>query len=374
MPVSVDADALRSVFFDAEIAATGMENALTGFQTSPWIKRAGAGYCVHTDSVTGIPHLHIGPGWNYATQSLPPGHFRTSDFVTIERAIEPIDVVPSAFAEMCSARGKIRRAGGLFDYPFGSIPGAPSSHCTNAIYTSDTGSGPWSSDPDAPTTQRECLVYEATDSGTEYLGLGVGYAANPPPTYYMPVDFVRRTADGPFEGRSTNNRPRRSVTSYTVGEVLVIGCGRDDTQYPDAVDLNDFIVSTDGAATFQSMGAAPFRGAYGRRATKFGGGVVLTGGAYSVGTGTTANTDFLDECWFMSNPLDLSTLQQMPALPIACVHHIAAVLTIGGVETLALIGGYNSNARPDGSPYGTIYTTTDLHTWTARTDSGFWVG
>lgn len=340
--------------------------SLTGFRRSPWIKRAGAGYCVH-DNV-----LQIGPGWDYALQSLPGGHFRTKDFMKCERAVEPIGVQPSAFAEMCSARGKIRRAGGLWDYPFSN----PSiSHCTNAIGVSETGAAPWSLDPNAPPDERECLVYESSDDKqTEYLGLGVRYHVNPPPTYEMPTNMYRRTADGPFELRCTNLRPRRSVTSYTVGDALVLGCGRDDTQYPTVADLNDFIVSTDGAASFQSMGTAPFIGAYGRRATKFGGGVILSGGAYSIGSGTTANTVFLDECWFMSNPLDLSTLRQLPPLPIACVHHIAATLIINGVETFAVIGGYNSNARPDGSPYGTIFTTTDLDVpLQALTGSDFWV-
>ncbi len=196
------------------------------------------------------------------------------------------------------------------------------------------------------------------------------YTPNPPPTYFMPTDIWRKAPGGAWEQRNNAMSPRRSHAYLDWNGTIVMIGGRDDTNYPTVVDLNDTVISSDGFATFQNLGSAPFRGAYGRRASKFNGMAVLTGGAYGPGGPTTT---YLNEVWTSSNPLDPSSWVQYAPMPIACIHHMVGVLTIDGVETLAVIGGYNQNDRPDGSPYGTIYTTTDLTQWVARMDSDFWL-
>ncbi len=112
----------------------------TGFERAPWVRRVGAAHCIHQG------YFHISSGVDFARQVIVGGHYRTADFVTVERAIEPINVLPVTFGEMASFDGKLWRANGLWDYPF-SVAG---SHCTNKVFESETGSIPWALDAGVP--------------------------------------------------------------------------------------------------------------------------------------------------------------------------------------------------------------------------------
>ena len=364
-----DVSPILNDFYAAKAHADAFIRAVSGFAIAPWPKRYGSGHCSHVDPFSGQTYFHINNGWDFSRQVIVPGHFRTKDFKTVEQAIEPINVLPVTFGELASLNGKLFRTNGFWNYP--QQPG--NDHTTSNVYMSDTG-GFWMLDASAPAIDRECHMALAHTDGCLYIGMGERYSINPPPTYQMPTDFLRRNIAG-WTQQNNTMRPRRSFAYFSSGSSIVIGCGRDDTNYPTVVDLNDFIASTDGGVTFQVLGNAPFRGAYGRRAAPFHGGIVLVGGAYSTtGNGNTANTTYLNEIWWTDTPLLPSTYVALPPLPIACVHGMVGVLTVDGVETLAVISGYNSNDRPDGSPYGTIFTFAWADgVWRARRDSGFWV-
>jgi hypothetical protein len=370
MLMDIDADAAQAKFEAMKVCADEMIAAATGFSRQPWIKRAGAGHCVHIDPITGVPYLHITSGWNYATQSLPGGHWRTKDFVTCERATEPINVLPATFSEMASFNGRLFRCNGLWDYPF-SQPN--STHTTDKVFMSDTGAFPWQLDLNAPSQEGECGM-AVVSGGYLYTRPGENYRINSPPTYNMPTAVHRRDANGVWtESGSTPARRSFAYLDWN-GKIVLIG-GRDDTNYPAVADLNDMVVSSDGFATSQRFTGFPFRGAYGRRATIFNGRLVLTGGAYGQ-DGLTANTVFLKEVWSASLADDITdpaSWRRDADLPTAVAHHVVATLSPGGLETMGVIGGYNSVDRPGGSPSGRIDTTTDLETWTLRTDSDFCV-
>lgn len=374
--MNIDADAIRSDLLAAKGEVDAALTALAGFSRQPWIKRAGAAHCNHVDPITGIEYFHINRGWDFSKQAVLPGHWRTKDFVTVERAQEPTGLLADVFCEMASFDGKLYSAGGLWDYP----PSPNNDHCTDKIFLSDTG-GFWGLDSGAPPVHRECHALLASGGYLKMWG-GERYSVptDVPPVYVMPTDGWRKPiGGGPWEQCSSAVPQNRSFAYFGRPDGDWMIGGRGDLTYPAIVDRNDIWVATDNGLGFQHVGIAPFRGAFGRRATPAFGGHIITGGAYGLnGSGNTADTVHLNEAWFLpggADPTVAGSWIAMPPLPIAVVHHMAGALTINGVETFALIGGYNSKDRPDGSPYGTIFTTTDPSVpMVARPESDFSVG
>lgn len=347
------------------LASANIETALTGFARAPYEKRCSAGHCNHQG------YFHISQGWNPAAPGFVASHFRTKDFIVAERALEPLGMVPVVFNECESFDGRIYRGPG-----YDTIPAVLNNDLTtNAIWSSGNGSAPWQQESNPPPLPREVAALVAHD-GYLYQFCGEAYTGHANPTYYMRQDAYRKAPGGAWEQRASNLPKRRSFAYESWnGSIFVIGGADDNWNGADYRKVFASILrSDDGMQTLVNVGDGPFGPAYGRRSVQFNGHVVLIGGAIGDG-GFNDPVSFTNKVW-ASNHAGLipESWFECSPLPIALNHSICGVLTIDGVETLAVIGGYNNQTHYAGGPLGTIYTTTSLNgPWVARYESDFWV-
>lgn len=349
------------------LASSNIETALTGFARAPFEKRCSAGHCVHQG------YAHITQGWNPAAPGFVTSHYRTKDFIVAEKAIGSLGMTPCVFNEAESFDGRIYRGPG-----YDVIPAVPSNDLTtNAIYSSQTGSAPWQQEAGVPPTPRECAALLNHD-GFLYQFLGVRYNEYNYPTYVMPADAWRYSAVAGWQQRSANLGIERRSFGYVSwnGAIYIIG-GADDLGTPGNPNYrtaySEIWKSTDGMQSIQLVGNGPFGTVFGHRAAKFQGHVVIVGGMTNSGTFSGPSV-FTNKMW-ASNDAGLAPESwfECAPLPIAVAHAAVLVLTIDGVETLAVIGGYNNQTHSAGGPLGTIYTTASLNgPWVARYDSDFW--
>jgi hypothetical protein len=327
-------------------AVDGVDAAIAGFQRTPFSPSIQQG-CVHNG------YAYLTAGWEHS--NIYNDVWRTKDFVVCEKAVGANDLPGICFHHMDSFAGKVYRGPG-----FDSMT-EQGDRVTNRCFASVDGSLPWT-ELTIPWAPRECAGFMAAG---DYLYCFLGLAYNLPAAgYTMLPDAWRMDANGVWEQRSADLPLRRRSFTYAnwQGNVVLIG-GRDDMTPGGPTNYNDIWRSTDGMQGMtRILEHGPFPNGYEWRAVVFQGRLVLLGGTASGAAGDRFATVY------SSNDPDLQTWVQHPNMPVGRSHFTAAVLTVNGVETLGVITGYGSSgAMRD------IYTTTDLVTWTARTDSDFWV-
>jgi hypothetical protein len=377
MDWAVQKAALANAKAKAAAAIAAIDVAVTGFQHAPYEKRCAAGATVHDN------FLHITQGWSPGTPSLPfvASHFRTPDFIRAEKAVGDLQMYRCVMNELASFDGKLFRSSGLDTLPLTYGDDAVNDH----IYASDTGAAPWVLEPGRPTgalIPKECGVLHAFNSASygDILidGMGEAYNPAPPPTYHMRTALYRRSTAGAWAHHAAIPFRRRNFAYFTFGGLPYWAGGADDLRDPplsaDYRTVYGDLIRFD--ADYQNpinLGSYPFGPAYGRKAALMSGHVVLTGGAKGDGTFST-QVSFTKEVWASNDPENPSSWFRLADLPEALNHHAVGVLTIDGVETLGVIGGYNNLAYSGGGPIGKIWTLGGLTgTWQARTDSDFWV-
>jgi hypothetical protein len=358
----------RQTLLDAEAnVADSIDNvttALTGFARAPYQKRCSAGHCNHQG------YFHICQGWNPSAGAFVSSHYRTQDFMVAERAVEPLGMTPVLFNEAASFDNRIYRGPG-----YDVLPAVLNDDLvTNAIWSSATGSAPWVQESNPPPLPREVASLLVHD-GHLYQFLGEAYTGHANPTYAMRTDAYRKAPGGNWEQRA-NNLPKRRSFAYLSwnGAIFVIGGADDNHNGQDYRKVyGDILRSDDGMQSLTNLGDGPFGPGYGRRMAVFNGHVVLVGGAAGDG-GFAAPVAFTNKVWASNHPgLIPSSWFELAPLPQALNHSIVGVLTIDGVETLGVIGGYNNVTHSGGGPLGTVYTLNALNgSWVARTDSDFW--
>lgn len=343
---------------------SNIDTALTGFARAPFEKRSSAGHCVHQG------YFHISQGWNPGAGTFVSSHFRTKDFIVAERAVEPLGMVPVVFNECESFDGRIWRGPGYDRLP--AVLG--DDLVTNAIWSSPNGSGPWSQESNPPPLPREVASLLAHD-GYLYQFLGEAYTGHASPTYAMRTDAYRKAPGGVWVQRASNLPKRRSFAYESWnGSIFVIGGADDNYGGNYRKCFASILRSDDGMQSLVNVGDGPFGPGYGRRSAQFNGHVVLVGGAYGDG-GFSDPVAFTNKVWASNHPgLIPESWFEIASLPAALNHAAVGVLTVDGVETLAVIGGYNNLTHAAGGPLGTIYTLNSLGgSWLSRSDSDFWV-
>lgn len=353
-------------------AVDGVDAAFSGFARASYQARCAAGYCSHEG------WAYIGPGWRPSVPSsaFVPGVFRTKDFVKAYKSIDGDGRTAAFFNDMTSAGGRLVTGYGCDTYP----PVPNNDLVTHHAYSSVTGAGVWDTETGGASA-RECGRYQ-TIGEYVYNLLGIKYTGHANPTYEMPRDVWRR----PISGGAWSLRnadlgiKRRSFASAVDDNRGIIIGGADDLRTTGGdpnyrTCHNDILVTTDGYNSLTLIGYGPFRPAYGRQAVIAWGHLILSGGAYGDGP-LASQVQFLNECWAVPLSTDLSpgNWVQIAPMPEALNHHMFLSLPINGVETIAVIGGYNNLTYSGGGPIGKIWTLNSLSgSWQARTDSDFWV-
>lgn len=368
----MDTVALRSKFVDMKSRTDAMVATVAeaeGYARVAWEKRCSAGHCVHND------YFHITQGWSPGTPSAQfvNSHYRTRDWVVAERAMAGPNMPPCVMNEMISFNGLLYRGSGLDTLPVI----ANDDLCTNAVYSSPNGCAPWTPEANIPFDARECYGFLATNDGP-LIWNGERYTGVQPPqaAYVMHQDAWLRGASGTWALRSSALPKRRNFAHVLWNGSIFMLAGADDmhngANYRHV--YAEILKSSDGMQTVTSLGDGPFGPRYGVRAAKAWGHVILIGGAYGDG-GFSDQVAFTNRCWASNHPdLIPSSWFEIAPLPQALNHAMAGTLTVNGVETVGVIGGYNNLTHAGGGPLGTIYTLDGIGSqWRSRTDSDFWV-
>lgn len=344
---------LLSAVTDLESVTEAMQVSATRFQRTAFTPRAAAAACVHNG------YGHIDGGWHPAGGYLYGDHWRTPDFVRAEKALD-VSLPTNSFHTLESFGGKLIRGPGYDTL----IPPSHGDHLTNGMYESDTGASfsALSTPPFPPIEAQAMHVH----GGYLWMVCGLHYItdSNNPKQFSISKSAYRRTVGGVWSLVNDNlpiQRRSHLLTSLGSDMYVIGGTFGEYGNGSDQIDNADVWKTSDGFLTMTQVGTAPIPTGFARWGVWFNGRYVVGGGRRK------ASPNYISEVW---STADFANWTQHEDFPHGASHQVAFALTVQGVPTLGVIGGYTNGT----GPLGTIHTTTNLaQPWSPRTDSDFWV-